>query len=318
MKKLNIKLMPHEWLMLAYTLLTLLFMLMKWSDLVSPGEMIKTRLIAFGIMVAGIIITSIRDNLYTRYLRIAAVLCTLSIWYPDTYEINRLFPSLDHIFAQLDQNWFGCQPSYWFSKVLPQWWASELFCLGYWSYFPMIYIVVSWVLLRQPQFSNRISFTVLASFYLYYLIFMFVPVAGPQFYYAVEGVDPVNGVFPAVGRYFSDHQDLYPFPGEGGFFRSLVEMAQQAGERPTAAFPSSHIGVSTIVLLFCRRYKLKHMFFICLPFYVFLCGATVYIHAHYLVDAIFGFISAFLVYWTVNKIYDNLFPEDDAKSKVSI
>ena len=33
-----------------------------------------------------------------------------------------------------------------------------------------------------------------------------------------------------------------------------------------------------------------------LPFYVLLCCATVYIQAHYLIDAIAGFISAFVVY----------------------
>lgn len=305
--RLKITLMPHEWVMLAYTAITLLFMLMLWSDLVSPFEMFKTRGIALSVLAVGILLTSWRDNVYTRYVRVASVLMTLSVWYPDTYEINRLFPSLDHIFAQWDQNWFGCQPSSLFSQKLPQWWAGELFCLGYWSYFPMIYIMVSWMLLRKPQHSARVAFTVLTSFYLYYLIYMFVPVAGPQFYYAAEGVDPANGVFPSLGHYFSEHQELYPFPGEGGLFRRLVEIAQQAGERPTAAFPSSHIGVSTILLLLCRRYRLKGFFMALLPFYVLLCGATVYIHAHYLVDAIFGFISAFIVYWMTQKMYENLF-----------
>lgn len=312
-EKLKIRLMPHEWLMLSYTGLTLLFMLMNWSNLVSPGEMFKTRGIAMAVLVVGIVLTCIQDNVWTRYLRITSVLTTLSIWYPDTFEINRLYPSLDHIFAQWDQSWFGCQPSLLFSQVMPQKWFSELCCLGYWSYFPMIYIIVSWVLIRQPQHCERVAFVVLGSFFLYYLVYMFVPVGGPQFYYAADGVDPANGVFPALGRYFSDHQDLYPMPGEGGFFRSLVELAQQAGERPTAAFPSSHIGISTIVLLICRRYRLKIFFACAFPLYLCLCCATVYIHAHYLVDAIFGFISAFIVYWNINTIYDNIFEVSENK-----
>lgn len=33
-----------------------------------------------------------------------------------------------------------------------------------------------------------------------------------------------------------------------------------------------------------------------LPFYIFLCLATVYIQAHYLIDAIAGLISAVIIY----------------------
>lgn len=297
---------PHEWVMLGYTGLTLLFMLMAWGDLVNPGEMLRTRATALGIIALGWLLTRWKNTLVTRYLRVAMVLCTLSIWYPDTFEINRLFNSLDHIFAQWDQDWFGCQPSLRFSQVLPQWWASEAFCLGYFSYFPMMWVMVTWLAFRRPQHLMHVSFVLLSSFYLYYLVYMFLPVVGPQFYYQAPGVDPVQGIFPEMGRYFSDHQELYPMPGGNGPFHYLVELAQKAGERPTAAFPSSHIGVSTILLLLCRRYRLKTMFLCLLPFYLLLCCATVYIHAHYLVDAIFGFISAFGVYWIVCRIYENV------------
>ncbi len=298
--------MLHEKVMLAYTAFTLLLMLMNWSELVSPGEMLMTRAIALGVMALGWCVTKVRDNRLTRFIRVAMVLCTLSVWYPDTFEINRLFPSHDHIFAQWDQAWFGCQPSLRFSQILPQWWVSELFCLGYFSYFPMIWVLVAWFAFRLPEHLSRIAFTLLTGFYLYYLVYLFLPVAGPQFYYQAEGVDPVNGVFPALGTYFSTHQDLYPMPGGNGPFHYLVELAQRAGERPTAAFPSSHIGISTMMLLLCARYRQRGLLLAFLPLYLLLCGATVYIHAHYLVDAIFGFVSAFIVYFMVNRIYENI------------
>lgn len=305
--------MLHEKVMLAYMAFTMLIMLLAWSDLVNPGEMVKTRLIALAALALGLILTAIRDNRLTRYLRVAAVLGTLSVWYPDTFEINRIFPSLDHIFAQWDQSWFGCQPSLRFSQVVPEW-CGELFCLGYWSYFPMMLVLVTWFAFRMPHLLPRIAFTLLTAFFLYYLIYLFLPVAGPQFYYQAEGVDPVKGVFPAMGHYFSSHQDLYPMPGGNGPFHYLVNLAQQAGERPTAAFPSSHIGISTILLLLCRRYKQKGLFLAFFPLYILLCGATVYIHAHYLVDAIFGFISAFIVYYIVCQMYENLNVERGAWS----
>lgn len=36
-----------------------------------------------------------------------------------------------------------------------------------------------------------------------------------------------------------------------------------------------------------------------LPFYIFLCLATVYIQAHYLIDAIAGLISAVVIYFVL-------------------
>ena len=75
----------------------------------------------------------------------------------------------------------------------------------------------------------------------------------------------------------------------------LVGMAQASGERPTAAFPSSHIGISTVIMLLAMRAK-RGLALALAPFYVLLCCATVYIKAHYLVDAFAGVITGVLLY----------------------
>ncbi len=97
-------------------------------------------------------------------------------------------------------------------------------------------------------------------------------------------------IFPAIGDYFNNNQELLPGPGyQHGFFYNLVESSQQVGERPTAAFPSSHVGMSTILMIMAWRGS-KKLFACLIPFYMLLCGATVYIQAHYLIDAIVGFL----------------------------
>ena len=115
------------------------------------------------------------------------------------------------------------------------------------------------------------------------------------------------GVFFPVGDYFNYHPEL--FPGrydQPGFFYSLVETSQQLGERPTAAFPSSHVGISTLLMLMAGRLSRKLCCFL-LPFYVLLCMATVYIQAHYLVDVIVGFFSAFVIYFFTTFVYKYYF-----------
>lgn len=100
---------------------------------------------------------------------------------------------------------------------------------------------------------------------------------------------------------------MLPGPGyEHGFFYNLVEASQEVGERPTAAFPSSHVGISTIVMIMAWRVNRK-LAYILSPFYVLLCCATVYIQAHYLIDSLVGLITAFFVYQLATLMYKRWF-----------
>ena len=98
---------------------------------------------------------------------------------------------------------------------------------------------------------------------------------------------------------------MLPGPGwNTAFFYNLVEASQQVGERPTAAFPSSHVEFHPDDYVLACQQKL---FGFLLPFYVLLCGATVYIQAHYLIDSIAGFVSAFMLYILVTKMFKKWF-----------
>ena len=187
-------------------------------------------------------------------------------------------------------------------------WISEPLNMGYFAYYPMILVVVVWYFLFRFDLFEKVCFVIVTSFFVYYLIYIFVPVAGPQFYFPAIGEENVaQGIFPAIGDYFHHHQELLPGPGyEHGFFYNLVEGSQQVGERPTAAFPSSHVGMSTILMIMAGRGS-RRLFLCLLPFYLLLCGATVYIQAHYLIDAIAGFVSAIGLYVVVTWMFKRWF-----------
>ena len=131
-----------------------------------------------------------------------------------------------------------------------------------------------------------------------------------MFYFPAIGDDNVaQGVFPSIGDYFNHNQELLPGPGyDHGFFYNLVEGSQQIGERPTAAFPSSHVGISTILMIMAWRGS-RRLFACLFPFYVLLCCATVYIQAHYLIDSIVGFVSAFGLYVMVTWMFKRWFAQ---------
>ncbi len=51
---------------------------------------------------------------FSAFVRIVIQMSLLSYWYPDTFEFNRFFPNLDHIFATAEQFIFNGQPAIWF------------------------------------------------------------------------------------------------------------------------------------------------------------------------------------------------------------
>jgi len=294
-------LLALEWATLAYMALTIVTMLFTYTKLANPESMIWGRIRVLVITGALWAVYRMIPCRVTKMARICAQMALLAWWYPDTYEINRMFPNLDHIFATWEQQIFGCQPALYFAKALPWAVVSELMDMGYFMYYPMIAIVVFFYFFCRYQELERISFVILASFFIYYVMFIFIPVVGPTFYYDAVGVqDIAKGIFPALGDYFNTHTDCLPTPGyTDGVFYHLVEDAKAAGERPTAAFPSSHVSVSTICMLLAWHSKNRKLVYILLPFYIFLCMSTVYIQAHYLIDAIAGLVSAVIIYFAL-------------------
>lgn len=292
-----------EYATLAYTLFTALLILLFWQRINNPWQLMEGRAFVVGGMLLLGFFDYLRPNKYILFLRYLFPLSLLGYWYPDTYEFCQLFPNLDYVFAAADYSLFGCQPSLTFSQWLPQKVWSELFHMGYFSYYLLIVMTVLTPLFTDKKQFSRTAFVVLASFFLYYLIYLFLPVAGPQYYFHAVGTDVIqSGHFPQLGDYFRYHTELAPSPGPEGFFRELVEATQKSGERPTAAFPSSHVGASTVLMLLLWRLR-RPMFCLALPFYFFLCCATVYIQAHYLVDVFGGLVTAVIFFCATDKFY---------------
>ena len=254
-------------------------------------------------------------SLSTRWalcLRTFPLMALLVFWYPETYDFCSMLPYQDHVFAAIDQQLFGCQPSLEFAQVMPQTFWSEAFNMGYYAYYYMMAAVIIFYLVCRTTHYDRATFIFLGSFFIFYLVFEFLPVAGPQYYFQalhdIYGTDPFTSLpwpLPSVGHYFSTHQAAM-LPEAKGIFSQLVLGAQEMGEHPTAAFPSSHVGMSTVVMLLAWRSGNRTLPYILLPFYILLCMATVYIRAHYLIDSICGLIFAVVLYLATDRLYTRL------------
>lgn len=298
-------LLPVEWSMVIYALFTLILVLFTSTNLHDADTMAweRVRVVLITVMLwASYRVWPCR---FMIGIRILFLLILLSWWYPDTYELNRQFANLDHVFASWEQAVFGCQPALLWSQTMSSPIVSELMDFGYMMYFPMFAVFIIYLFFKDFDKMMRVAFVIITSFYIFYVIYDLLPVTGPQYYYLAAGIDNIAaGTFPDIGTYFATCQERMPSPGwEDGLFHRLLEAMHSEGERPTAAFPSSHVGVATITMyLAIKLREWRYAIIIAVP-YLLLCLSTVYIQAHYAIDAIAGFIVAFPVAISLDLLY---------------
>lgn len=298
--------MALEWVIVAYMAITLVIVLFCYTKLQNPDSMVWGRVRVVSLTVglwAAYRFVPCRMMLFVRVL---VEMLMLGWWYTDTYSINSLFANLDHVVASCEQWLFGCQPALLFAQRFSHPVVSEFLEISYVAYYPIIFAVCLFYFFNRYKEFGRCCFVIMASFFSFYLFFDLVPVAGPMYYYPAIGLDNVaKGVFPAVGDYFCNNLYMMKAPGwaDGIGYQLIADV--HGGERPTGAFPSSHIGLSVVSAILAAKTRNKTLFLSVLPFCVGICFATVYIRAHYAIDAIVGLFAGFALYalwaWVARK-----------------
>jgi len=266
----------------AYIALTALLLLSFNSQLEAIGSHLAVRafIVLFIIALLQIETKWIKSKLF-QFIRHAYPLLFITYFYTETDYLNNIFfPNLDEIVIAWEHSLFEGMPSISFYRNLPQTWFSELMNMGYASYYFLITACILIIFIKQQKQYERAVFIILNAFLIYYLVFILFPVSGPQ--YHLEA--PLNTI------------------ANSGFFRSLVLFAEGLGEAPTAAFPSSHVGIAVVVqLLLVKSHKTA--FYTILPFSILICFSTVYIKAHYAVDVLAGLISGIILFWVSSLSY---------------
>lgn len=303
----SIHLYAVEKVTLIYMLITSVIIVCLMGQLSNTTALLANRLLFTTIILLLSAATSYKNIWPIRFIRYAFLGALFSYWYTETYDINRAFANYDFLIARLEQMVFGCQPALYFSDMFSQKWVSEIFNMAYFSYYPLIIGTCLYFFFTNRKYFEYFFFCILFSFLSFYLLFILFPTAGPQYYYPAIGLDTINaGVFPEIGHYFNANKTLLQSSNDSGIFFRLVENSQQVGERPTAAFPSSHIGISVLIMIMIFKSRRKLLFVLLFPLVLALIGATVYIQAHYVVDVLAGFVFAVGFYFLSAYVYKKM------------
>jgi membrane-associated phospholipid phosphatase len=198
-------------------------------------------------------------------------------WYPLAFvpvlyaELSVLIPALhgNHFFDEhilrVEEVLFGGQPSRSFAAAFPFRWLSELMHAGYLSYYFLIYLPpIALYAAGQRHAADRAIFTVILTYALHYLFFLYYPVQGPHYVHP----DPVA-------------------PEAMGPLYRLTHAVLDAGASRGAAFPSSHVGVAVAQVLTLARFRPRPAAALSVAALLLALGA-VYGGYHYATDAVCG------------------------------
>ncbi|MDR1339184.1 MAG: phosphatase PAP2 family protein [Prevotellaceae bacterium] len=279
-----------ELLTFTYILITAAYILAFFGIYAQTCGLLLYRAVFSAALCLTAFVSEKSGNRFVQYIRYLFPFSLIAYWYPETYSLANpwnaglpdsiIMSNLDGFFERLDVAIFGCSPAMEFSKAFPQPLVSEIMYFGYFAYYPLFLFLFTWFFFVKPGMAERAMFCCLCPFFIFYMIFALVPVAGPQFYYSLS-----NSQVP-----------------DGYFFSSLMRGIQDLGEKPTGAFPSSHVGLTIIVMILLFENARKY-FYIILPVAIVLTAATVYIKAHYLTDVIAAFIVAPLILSLSKRIF---------------
>jgi membrane-associated phospholipid phosphatase len=202
-------------------------------------------------------------------------------FYSETVFYNKLlFDNIDPLLVDIEAFIFGMQPSIEFCAYFSNKIFSEIMYFGYFSFYLFILGFTLYIFIRKKDHFNKTIFQFSASIYIFYFIFCLIPSAGPQFY-------------------FSSPENILP---DAYVFDKVMHFIQKTAEQPTGAFPSSHVGISMVILILSKRIAPEFLK-IAWPFVVLIILSTVYIKAHYAIDTLGGIFIAPSILYLSNKLY---------------
>ncbi|HTR21575.1 MAG TPA: phosphatase PAP2 family protein [Gemmatimonadales bacterium] len=177
----------------------------------------------------------------------------------------------DVVIQRLEEWIFGSQVSYRWIREMPNPWLSWSLHACYLAYYAILWAspFVLWITNRRDAARNTIL-AVMLTFYFCYVVFLFFPVAGPRYAFALTD-NIATQVAPA----------------------RWAQWLLNRGDSWGAAFPSSHVAASVVATGMALRYW-RPLGLALVPFTAGLVAGVVYGQFHYGVDALTGLVLAAL------------------------
>ncbi len=259
---------PFEWVTFAYLAWLQTILVLFHANVQHAGRYFLVHCgIAAAITIAAVLHARMPSNGFLRFVRSWYPLPLYIFFFEELqYLVHAIFPGwFDRWLIAFDYNFAQVHPSVWLAQfATPSLNDFMQFC--YMTYF--LYLVILPAILyaenKRIAFWTVMTATALAHYSVYVIAILF-PIESPYFALA----------------------SLQTKPLAGGAFTATIELIEHYGRVHGAAFPSAHVAGSMVAILAARRYR-RWLFWVCLPFFIGMCVATVYGRYHYVADVLAG------------------------------
>ncbi len=201
-----------------------------------------------------------------------------AIAFPFLYKEVEIFAgafgnwALTELLQSLEVSLFAGHPSIYLSERLSWVPLSEYLHFCYFAYVLLFPIIGGyWYFTGKKTWFRELLFLLSVTYAVSYLVYILYPVDSP--FYLV----PPRGE-PLAGHTFYD----------------LVHFVSERGGARGGAFPSSHVSVSTVILLVTLEHQPRWLVWL-LPVYLGLVLATIYGRFHYVLDIVAGLLLALAI-----------------------
>jgi len=180
--------------------------------------------------------------------------------------VHAIFPGwFDRWLIAFDYALTGVHPSVWLARFASPG-LNDFMQFAYMTYFLNLVILpaILYASRERTAFWTLMTSTAIAN-YSIYMIAILLPIESP--YYSLAAIETK--------------------PLAGGACTALIGLIERFGRVHGAAFPSAHVAGSTVAMLAAWRYR-RWLFWVCLPFFLSMCVATVYGRYHYVADVLAG------------------------------
>lgn len=213
-----------------------------------------------------------------HFIRYWYIVMGLPFFYWDIGSvIHGIYPHLfDNVILKFEMWLFGTLPNVWLQQFIRPG-LTEIMQISYsiyWITIPLGGTVFYFK--REYRHFEHLLFYVTLTFFISYTFFILFPVAGPRYALADQLTVTYRGIFLA------------------DFLRQFMnKVAFQGG-----AFPSSHVGVALVILIYVWHFKPRLGVRIFLPLFIALSCATIYGQYHYVTDVLAGIIMGMIIgFW---------------------
>jgi len=180
--------------------------------------------------------------------------------------VHAIFPGwFDRWLIAFDYRLAGAHPSVWFAQFSSRA-LNDYMQFAYMTYFLYLVILpaILYVKREESAFWTVMLSTAIANYSIYVVAVLF-PIESPYYSLAALGAKPLPG----------------------SYCTAVIDLIERFARVHGAAFPSAHVAGSMVAILASWRYR-RWLFWVCLPFFVSMCVATVYGRYHYMADVFAG------------------------------